>query len=53
MLNYDYEQGNITYQAINHLGANGIPVKWETWSIVDKCTYLWSLEFAQQLRKDV
>lgn len=53
MLDYDYETGNITSQAINHLGANGIPVKYETWSIVDGCNYLWSTEFAQQLRKDV
>lgn len=53
MLSYDYEQGNVTSQAINHLGANGIPVKYESWSIVDGCTYLFSTEFAQDLRKDV
>jgi len=53
MLSYDYEQGNITSQAINHLGANGIPVKYESWSIADGCSYLFSTEFAQDLRKDV
>lgn len=53
MLSYDYEKGNITSQAINHLGANGIPVKYETWSVVDGCTYLFATNFSQKLRKDV
>lgn len=52
-LSYDYEKGNITSQAINHLGANGIPVKYETWSVVDGCTYLCATNFAHKLRKDV
>ena len=52
-LGYDYEKGNITSQAINHLGANGIPVKFESRSIVDGCTYLFATNFAHELRKDV